>query len=78
MKYFLIALVKLYQMMPLRTHGMCRFYPSCSNYMIEALNEYGCGKGLYLGVKRICRCHPGGDAGVDLVPRKGEKNEKDI
>ena len=36
----------------------CRFSPSCSNYMLQAINQYGVGKGIILGVKRIFKCHP--------------------
>lgn len=78
MKYFIIGLIKLYQWTPLSSHRMCRFYPTCSNYMIDALNEHGTIMGLYLGIKRILKCRPGGPSGIDLVPRKKEKNEKDI
>ena len=76
MKYVLIAMVKLYQMTPLASHGLCRFYPTCSNYMIEALYVHGTFKGLYLGFKRIARCNPLGGSGIDLVPRKKDIDEK--
>ncbi len=68
MRYLLIGLVKLYQMIPLQSHSMCRFTPTCSNYMIESLKKYGTFKGLHLGIKRILRCHPGGKSGYDPVP----------
>ena len=52
----------------------CRFLPSCSDYFIECLNEYGFFKGCYFGLKRITKCHPikflGGSSGLDLVPKK--------
>ena len=52
----------------------CRFLPSCSDYFIECLNDYGFIKGIFLGLKRILRCHPvkflGGSSGLDLVPKK--------
>lgn len=76
MKYVLIAIVKLYQMTPLTSHGLCRFYPTCSNYMIEALYVHGTFKGLYLGIKRIVRCNPLGGSGIDLVPGKKDIDEK--
>ena len=53
----------------------CRFLPSCSDYSIECLNEHGFFKGIFLGLKRILKCHPikflGGSSGLDLVPKKG-------
>lgn len=76
MRYIIIGFVKLYQMMPLSSHKMCRFTPTCSEYMIGCLKEYGTFKGLKLGFKRIARCNPLGDFGYDPVPLKGGKNEK--
>ena len=49
----------------------CRFTPSCSNYMIEALRTHGAAKGTLLGLRRILRCHPFGGCGYDPVPAKG-------
>ena len=46
----------------------CRFQPTCSSYMIEALQKYGVFKGLFLGIKRILKCHPWGKTGYDPVP----------
>tara|TARA_B100000900_G_scaffold149080_1_gene126542 strand:+ start:230 stop:487 length:258 start_codon:yes stop_codon:yes gene_type:complete len=52
----------------------CRFLPTCSDYFIECLNEYGFFKGVTFGFKRIMKCHPvkflGGSSGLDLVPKK--------
>lgn len=48
----------------------CRFYPSCSNYCIEALRRHGMVCGLWLGLKRICKCHPFHPGGHDPVPKK--------
>ena len=47
----------------------CRFYPSCSSYFIEALEKHGFFKGVWLGLKRICRCHPLNEGGHDPVPK---------
>lgn len=46
----------------------CRFQPSCSAYMIEAVETHGAIAGFWLGVKRIARCHPWGGFGPDPVP----------
>ena len=52
----------------------CRFLPSCSDYFLECLNEYGFFKGIFFGLKRITKCHPikflGGSSGLDLVSKK--------
>ena len=46
----------------------CRYWPSCSNYALEAIERHGALKGGRLAVSRICRCHPWGGHGVDPVP----------
>ncbi len=68
----LILLVRLYQIAISPFLGNnCRFYPSCSSYMIEAIQVHGVLKGLYLGTRRILRCHPYSDGGLDPVPPCG-------
>ncbi len=76
MKKLLIYLIRIYQIIPFMGHKMCRFVPTCSEYMIEAINEYGAIKGVKMGLKRIKRCHPYGEVGYDPVPPKEEKLEK--
>nr|WP_305799384.1 membrane protein insertion efficiency factor YidD [Marinobacterium weihaiense] len=69
MMRILILLVRAYQLAISPFLGNnCRFYPSCSGYMIEALQTHGILKGLYLGTRRILRCHPYSDGGIDPVP----------
>ncbi len=48
----------------------CRFYPTCSEYGIEAIREHGFLKGIILLIKRLLRCRPGGPYGYDPVPHK--------
>lgn len=70
MKKLLINIIRLYQKIPGKFHNYCRHYPTCSNYAIEAINEYGSIKGLYLSIKRILKCNPLGSYGYDPVLKK--------
>lgn len=70
MKKVLIFLLHMYKSFPTEAHKACRFTPTCSEYMEEAINEYGVLKGVKLGIKRIIRCHPFGKYGYDPVPKK--------
>jgi len=67
MKKFLIKLIKLYQKVPGRFHNNCKFYPTCSNYAIEAITKYGSIKGSFLAIKRILKCNPLSRGGIDLL-----------
>lgn len=71
MKYIGIALIRLYQryISPL-TGAHCRYYPTCSQYAIEALKKHGFIKGSILSAKRILRCNPLFKGGVDPVPER--------
>lgn len=66
-----VVLVRFYQLVisPL-TPATCRFSPTCSTYMIEALRTHGLFYGGYLGIKRIISCNPWGRSGYDPVPEK--------
>ena len=50
----------------------CRYYPSCSSYTYEAIQIHGAVKGSWFGIKRICRCHPYHEGGLDPVPQSSE------
>jgi len=65
----LLAAVGVYKLLlsPLFA-GSCRFLPSCSDYMTEALVRHGAVRGVWLGARRLARCHPFGSAGHDPVP----------
>ncbi len=62
------AAIKAYQraVSPWLPHS-CRFYPSCSNYCLEAVERHGAGRGLWLGLLRVLRCHPFNPGGYDPV-----------
>ena len=78
MKKIIIWLIRAYQITPLHTHNLCRFTPTCSEYMINAIDKYGVFKGLFLGIKRILRCHPFGKFGYDPVKWKENLYEENI
>ena len=63
------ALIRFYQyfISPL-LGSRCRFYPSCSDYAIEALDRHGALHGTWLAVRRLCRCHPWHPGGFDPLP----------
>lgn len=56
----------------------CRFAPSCSAYAVEAIREHGPGAGLWLAIKRLSRCRPGGGAGFDPVPPLAQYRLSDV
>jgi uncharacterized protein len=78
MRYVLISLVRVYQRTLSPDHGLlkregfpvCRFSPTCSEYMIDALTHHGVLRGVGLGLRRILRCHPWHPGGHDPVPTK--------
>lgn len=63
-------------MLPFKSHGKCKFIPTCSNYGIEAIKTYGSIKGSILAIKRIIRCNPLSKGGYDPLIKE-RKNEKD-
>lgn len=78
MKYIFIFIIRVYQKTLSPDHGLfkarypygfCRFYPSCSQYAIEAITEHGAAKGLVLATKRVIHCNPFSSPKIDNVPR---------
>jgi len=68
---FFILLIRFYQVSLGRfLGGQCRFLPTCSQYAIEAIREFGALKGGYMAAKRIVKCHPFGGKGFDPVVKR--------
>lgn len=69
MKKVAIGMIRAYQLCisPFLPQS-CRYYPTCSAYCMEAIEKYGFFKGVWLGIKRVLRCHPFHAGGYDPVP----------
>jgi len=68
MQWILTGLLRVYKVgvspwLP----SACRFYPTCSDYMREAIERYGAGRGLWMGLRRLAKCHPFHEGGIDPV-----------
>ena len=69
MKWLLVALLRGYRAVISPLYGeVCRYYPSCSAYALEAVQTHGSIKGSWLAARRLTRCHPWAAGGVDHVP----------
>jgi hypothetical protein len=78
MRFVLKFLIRGYQLAISPLLGpRCRFYPSCSHYALEALENHGALKGTWLTIKRISRCHPFHEGGFDPVPGRCLKHSHD-
>ncbi len=66
-KKVLIWLVNIYRkyLSPMKVRSSCRFYPTCSQYALDALEKYGALKGSWLAMRRILKCHPFHPGGYD-------------
>lgn len=69
MQRALIAILRAYKLVisPMLPSA-CRFHPTCSEYMLEAIRIHGSVRGIWLGLKRLGRCHPFSEGGFDPVP----------
>jgi putative membrane protein insertion efficiency factor len=76
-RYLFIFPIRVYQWLISPLLGQnCRHQPTCSHYAIQAIQEWGVLKGLWLGTKRISKCHPWGTFGYDPVPKKTDEHNE--
>ena len=75
-KYLFIYIIKFYQFFLSPFLGSnCRFYPTCSNYALEAFKKYNTFSALKFIILRVLRCNPWGGSGIDLLPKSDVKNK---
>lgn len=76
-RWLSVGLIYIYKLIisPLLPKS-CIYYPTCSTYTLQAINEHGAVKGIYLGGKRILRCTPFHSGGIDLVPQNIKGDNK--
>jgi putative membrane protein insertion efficiency factor len=68
-----VLALRLYRAVISPLYGdVCRYYPSCSSYALQAIQQYGVVRGSWMGMRRIARCHPWAIGGVDDVPQRPE------
>lgn len=77
-KKIMLKIIRFYQiaLSPYKGRGYCNFYPTCSQYAVEAIQRYGALKGGFMALKRILRCNPFSKGGYDPVPITLKKKKK--
>ena len=73
MKRLLLYLIRLYRKIPFKSHYKCKYTPTCSNYALIVINDFGALKGSILAIKRIMKCNPLSKGGIDIPPKKENK-----
>ncbi|MDR1790768.1 MAG: membrane protein insertion efficiency factor YidD [Propionibacteriaceae bacterium] len=72
MKHLMLGFIRFWRAVISPWYGnVCKYYPSCSAYALEAVTRHGARRGGWMAVKRIARCHPWAAGGVDKVPEAG-------
>jgi len=78
LKGILLGLIRFYRTaVSPYTPPSCRYTPTCSAYALEAIQRHGAGRGSWLALRRLLRCHPWGGHGYDPVPEVGEGRDRD-
>ena len=70
--------IRAWRLISVHLPPRCRFYPSCSQYALEALELHGAGRGSALAVRRVARCHPWHPGGVDHVPEPNTRSHPPV
>ena len=78
-KAILVGLIRAYQiLLSPRIGQVCRYYPTCSHYGLEAVKVHGAGKGGLLAAWRVLRCHPWATGGIEYIPAKGSWTNREV